>query len=106
MSASTVAGITGGWSRRRFVTRSEPWCLPDTRRILQLSLAAAWLFDGVLQLERGISEDIAQNLAQRGHKIVRPDKPLGGAQAIWIDHDKGTLTGGSDPRKDGMALGY
>jgi gamma-glutamyltranspeptidase/glutathione hydrolase len=63
-------------------------------------------FDGVLQLERGIPEDVAQDLAQRGHKIVRPLKPLGGAQAIWIDHDKGTLTGGSDPRKDGMALGY
>ncbi|HXM84711.1 MAG TPA: gamma-glutamyltransferase [Stellaceae bacterium] len=66
----------------------------------------SFAFDGVLQLERGIAEDIAQDLAQRGHKIVRPDKPLGGAQAIWIDHDKGTLTGGSDPRKDGMALGY
>jgi gamma-glutamyltranspeptidase / glutathione hydrolase len=66
----------------------------------------SFAFDGVLQLERGISEDIAQDLAQRGHNIVRPDKPLGGAQAIWIDHDKGTLTGGSDPRKDGMALGY
>ena len=66
----------------------------------------SFAFDGVLQLERGITDDVAQDLAQRGHQIVRPDKPLGGAQAIWIDHDKGTLTGGSDPRKDGMALGY
>jgi hypothetical protein len=51
MGASTVAGITGGWSLRRFVAQSEPWCLPDVRRILQLCLAAAWLFDGVLQLQ-------------------------------------------------------
>ena len=66
----------------------------------------SFAIDGVLQLERGISEDMANDLARRGHKIVRPEKPLGGAQAIWIDHANGSLTGGSDPRKDGMALGY
>ncbi|HYL49829.1 MAG TPA: gamma-glutamyltransferase, partial [Stellaceae bacterium] len=66
----------------------------------------SFAIDGILQLERGITEDIANDLARRGHKVVRPEKPLGGAQAIWIDHASGTLTGGSDPRKDGMALGY
>ena len=62
--------------------------------------------DGVLQLERGVSHDAADDLARRGHQIVRPDKPLGGAQAVLIDHARGLLIGGSDPRKDGMALGY
>ncbi|MGH7012837.1 MAG: gamma-glutamyltransferase [Stellaceae bacterium] len=66
----------------------------------------SFAIDGVLQLERGVSEAVAADLARRGHKVVRPEKPLGGAQAIWIDHATGTLTGGSDPRKDGMALGY
>ncbi|MDE2228260.1 MAG: gamma-glutamyltransferase [Alphaproteobacteria bacterium] len=61
---------------------------------------------GVLQLERGVSDAVAAELARRGHTVVRPEKPLGGAQAIRIDHATGTLTGGSDPRKDGMALGY
>jgi gamma-glutamyltranspeptidase/glutathione hydrolase len=66
----------------------------------------SFAFDGVLQLERTIPEAVAQELASRGHVVQRPAKPLGGCQAIWIDHARGVLLGGSDPRKDGCALGY
>ena len=41
-----------------------------------------------------------------GHVILPVERPHGGGQAIWIDRDRGCLVGGSDPRKDGMALGY
>jgi gamma-glutamyltranspeptidase / glutathione hydrolase len=59
-----------------------------------------------LQLENTIAAEVAQDLARRGHQLARPPKPLGGCQAIWIDRAKGVLIGGSDPRKDGLALGY
>ena len=62
--------------------------------------------DGVLELEEGVPDAVAEGLAKRGHHVVRPPKPLGGCQAIWIDHARGFLMGGSDPRKDGCAFGY
>jgi gamma-glutamyltranspeptidase/glutathione hydrolase len=61
---------------------------------------------GVYQLEDGVPADVVEGLQKLGHKTASVVSPLGGGQAIWIDWDKGTLTGGSDPRKDGCALGY
>jgi gamma-glutamyltranspeptidase/glutathione hydrolase len=63
-------------------------------------------FDGVLGLERTVPRAVAEDLAGRGHRVGYADRPFGGAQAIWLDRDKGVLVGGSDPRKDGCALGY
>ena len=65
----------------------------------------AFFDKGVLKLEQGVSEQAAKKLAEMGHKIVRSPKPLGGAQAIYM-HENGLLEGASDPRKDGIALGY
>jgi gamma-glutamyltranspeptidase/glutathione hydrolase len=61
---------------------------------------------GELKMERGYSPSVAGELADMGHKVTFPDKPLGGAQAILIDRENGTLQGASDPRKDGSAIGY
>jgi gamma-glutamyltranspeptidase/glutathione hydrolase len=63
-------------------------------------------YEGVYQLEDGVPPAIVEGLRKLGHKTTSLLAPLGGGQAIWIDWDKGTLTGGSDPRKDGCALGY
>ena len=57
-------------------------------------------------IERGIPAATAAGLAARGHDVVTAHAPHGGAQAIRVDWQRGVLIGGSDPRKDGCALGY
>src|SRR5438477_11590708 len=66
----------------------------------------SFAFRGKLRVERGVPEPVVAELARRGHDIDVAKVPLGGCQAIWIDHDRGALIGGSEPRKDGLALGY
>ncbi|MGR3541621.1 MAG: gamma-glutamyltransferase family protein [Hasllibacter sp.] len=60
---------------------------------------------GELQIERGYAPEVRQALADLGHRVTDPPTAIGGAQAIVIEAN-GTLTGASDPRKDGCALGY
>ena len=71
-----------------------------------LDLPRGFHYDGVYQLEAGISDDVMSGLQRLGHEVARPHEPHGGGQAIWIDWERGVLIGGSDPRKDGCALGY
>ena len=59
-----------------------------------------------VEMEGTIPDDVVAGLAKLGHRKIKPAKPIGGSQAIWIDWKQRTLTGGSDPRKDGCALGY
>jgi gamma-glutamyltranspeptidase/glutathione hydrolase len=61
---------------------------------------------GKVQVEHGIPRDTCEALVKRGHAVETADRPHGGGQAIWIDRARGCLVGGSDPRKDGLALGY
>lgn len=62
--------------------------------------------DGTLSLEPTVDLAVATELARRGHDVRIADEPIGGYQGIWIDAERGVLLGGSDHRKDGLALGY
>ncbi|WP_112321067.1 gamma-glutamyltransferase family protein [Oceanibium sediminis] len=66
----------------------------------------AFAFENTLSVERGYTDAQRAALADMGHKVVVPETPIGGAQAIRIDSAGGVLIGASDPRKDGCALGY
>ena len=66
----------------------------------------SFAFDCVLEVEPTIKAAVIAELARRGHRISPRTSPMGGAQAIWIDHVRGVLCAGSDGRKDGVALGY
>jgi gamma-glutamyltranspeptidase/glutathione hydrolase len=65
-----------------------------------------------VMIEDELTSEVVESLLRRGHvRAAPPDgvpirSMMGGGQAIMIDRASGTLMGASDPRKDGMALGY
>ena len=59
-----------------------------------------------LALESAIGTEVRTTLAARGHTIVEGRGMMGGFQGIRIDQTTGVLMGGSDPRKDGLAIGW
>ncbi|MVS98956.1 gamma-glutamyltransferase [Devosia marina] len=66
----------------------------------------SFAFNGTLTLEAGFGDAVRADLERRGHQVAWASDPIGGCQAIYIDHQRGLLIGGSDHRKDGLALGY
>jgi len=59
-----------------------------------------------VEYESALPESVRKDLAARGHNMIAAQEPLGGGQIIAIDHERGLLMGGSDPRKDGFAAGF
>lgn len=59
-----------------------------------------------LAIESGILPEARFGLGQRGHRLVDTIGAFGGFQGILIDPRSGVLMGGSDPRKDGLAIGF
>ena len=78
----------------------------DPQEAIDAPRAFADPLTGTLQVEDSLTEATCAALDALGHKLVRPDGPIGGAQAIRIDQARGILIGASDPRKDGLAIGF
>jgi gamma-glutamyltranspeptidase / glutathione hydrolase len=61
--------------------------------------------DTGLAVESGIGADVRAELTTLGHTLLEGRGSMGGFQGIMIDPATGVLMGGSDPRKDGTAIG-
>lgn len=57
-------------------------------------------------LESAFSAAVRAGLAGKGHRVASAVDAWGGYQGILIDPGTGVLMGGSDPRKDGLAIGW
>jgi gamma-glutamyltranspeptidase / glutathione hydrolase len=79
----------------------------DVQRVLELPRFR--VEDGRVMLETLVPGTSADALRTFGHRIEHDDTltgGFGGGQIIRIRRDNGSLEGGSDPRKDGLAIGY
>ena len=66
----------------------------------------AFNLEGKYSFEKSIPKKILNELEKIGHIVSYTEDTHGGGQAIYIDRKEGVLIGGSDPRKDGIAIGY
>lgn len=61
---------------------------------------------GSVGFERGIPDEVKLRLACMGHRVRPNTGAWGGYQGIWREDAPLRYFGGSDPRKDGCAIGY
>ncbi|MFT4162156.1 gamma-glutamyltransferase [Shinella sp.] len=103
---SLVYGVMGGdyqaIGHAQLVTNVVDFGLDIQQAI---DLPRTFYFKGFAEIERSMPAHIVEGLTKRGHSVQVAHLPIGGAQAILIDPVRGTLAGGSDPRKDGLAIG-
>ena len=70
-----------------------------------LDAPRSFAYEDKLSVESSMPTDVIQGLRDKGHKVEVDDAPMGGGQCI-LRLANGVLQAASDPRKDGLALGY
>ena len=102
-------GVMGGeyqaFGHMQFLSRFFDYDL-DIQEAMDYPRSMVDPFTGEVEVEEGVPQSIRDELRERGHRLAPAKKPIGGSQAIWIDWEQGVLSAGSDPRKDGCAIGY
>lgn len=88
----------------------SPQQAAEQPRLSHASLSEPWgatiAGGGRITLEKGFDPVTIQGLRELGHDVVVGEEAHGGYQAIWRENEPLRYFGGSDPRKDGAAIGY
>ena len=82
----------------------------DSQQALDALRFRVFLESGTIGLEAGVDPDTVRDLQRRGHQVRVDDGydrvGYGGGQIVSRDAETGVLVAGSEPRKDGAAVGY
>ncbi|SAK83860.1 gamma-glutamyltransferase [Caballeronia temeraria] len=104
----TVFGVMGGhyqaMGHAHFVSKLLDYGL-DMQTALDLPRVFPVPGTDRVEAEGTLPDETRRALTERGFSLVPPGWAIGGGQAISIDWENGTLSGASDHRKDGCALG-
>lgn len=105
MSYGVMGGQYQAFGHLQFLSRHfEFGC--DLQEAMDLPRYMVDPFSGEVEIETTVEPALVQALRSLGHRVADAAGPIGGSQAIAIDWAQGVLTGASDPRKDGCAIGY
>ncbi|GKX33518.1 MAG: gamma-glutamyltranspeptidase [Rhizobiaceae bacterium MnEN-MB40S] len=105
MSYGVMGGHYQAFGHMQFLTRYYDYGY-DLQEAMDLPRFMVNPATGAVEMEKAVPAAIRERLIARGHRIETAARPIGGAQAIHIDWRNNVLTGASDPRKDGCAIGY
>ena len=105
MSFGVMGGEYQAFGHMHFLTRLLDYKM-DIQEAQDLPRFFPDPYSDIVEVEEIINVETCDALRSLGHNIQPAKKPIGGSQAIVIDWDTGFLVAGSDPRKDGCAMGY
>ena len=107
-------GVMGGFQQPQghlqIISNMLDFGMPPQQALDALRFSLDVTGDGTLRVEEDLGADICVELSRRGHKVEKiyglERLLFGGGQIVARNPETGLLTAGSEPRKDGCALGW